>query len=175
MEGATRESRTPRRMMISLLVASALVVGVVSTSAGATTRKTTVTTPGVTETSVANFAVRAVAKHRRSVTLNFSLEGRPFGGGSDLIASGWVKVSDGFNACRSDVTVKIQHWNKLMGSWKTVGTRLTSHEGKYKKVVAGFDPVHPGKYRVWAPRQVRHSGDDICTADKSAPVVAPLG
>ena len=109
------------------------------------------------------------------MTLNLTLEPHPFGGGNGLIASGWVKVPDGFNACRSYVTVKIQHWNRLMGSWKTVGTRLTSREGKYKKVVAGFDPVNPGKYRAWAPRQVRHSGDDICTADKSAPAVAPLG
>ncbi len=113
--------------------------------------------------------------HRRSVTLTLSLEPHPFGGGNGLIASGWVKVPDGFNACRSHVTVKIQHWNELMGSWKAVGTRLTSREGKYKKVVAGFDPVNPGKYRAWAPQQERHSGHDICVADRSAPVVAPLG
>jgi len=118
----------------------------------------------------------SVTEHRRSVTLNFSLEPHPFGGGNGLIAAGRVKVPDGLNACRSYVTVEIQRWKKLAGSWKTVETALTSREGKYKKdVSATWDPVNPGKYRAEAPRQVRRSGDDICLADKSAPVMAPLG
>jgi len=159
----------------ALFVASALMVGIVSSSAGATTGKITVTTPGGTATSATNFAVATVTKHRRSVTLNLSLRANTLGGGNSLIASGWVKVPDGLNACRSYVTVKIQWWKKKTGFWKTVETRLTSREGKYKKVVANFDPVNPGKYRASAPRQVRHSGGDICLADRSGPVVAPLG
>jgi len=175
-KGVTRERRTPRRMMISLFAASALVVGIVATSAGATTRKTTVTTPGETVTSATNFTVRAVTKHDRSVLLDFSLEPHPFGGGNGLIASGLVFVHGRLNACRAYVTVRIQRWKKLTRSWNWVKTALTGRKGKYKTdVSAHWDPINPGKYRAVAPRQVRHSGDDICLADKSLPVMAPLG
>ncbi len=59
---------------------------------GATTGKITVTTPGGTATSTTDFTVDGVTKHNRSVTLQLK---------KHLVASGTVKVGDGFNACRS--------------------------------------------------------------------------
>lgn len=179
MGSVTRERRTPRRMMISLFVASALMVGIVSSSAGATTGKITVTTPGGTATSATNFAPATATKHRRSVTLNLCLHdlgilgkscdyGNQFWG-PFLTASGRVRVRDGFNACRSRVTVRIQRLKN--GSWKTVGsergTAQTSGKGKY---VMSLGPDRTGKYRVIANKKVLNGGEDICVAYRSAPV-----
>ena len=80
-----------------------------------------------------------------------------------LIASGTVHVGDGFNACRSHVTVKIQRLKN--GVWKTVGTDQTTANGKYKKVLND----KTGKYRAIAKKKVLNGGDDICMADTSAP------
>jgi hypothetical protein len=120
---------------------------------GATTGKITVTTPGGTATSATNFTVpTTVTKHHRSVNLN--LKGH-------LIASGTVRVTDGFNACRSNVTVKIQRLKN--GVWTTVGKDQTSGNGSYKKVLKDKD----GKYRALAKKEKLNGGNDICMADTS--------
>lgn len=119
---------------------------------GATTGKITVTTPGGTATSATDFTVTTVTKHHRSVSLTLK---------KHLMASGTVTVTDGFNACRSHVTVAIQRLKK--GHWKTVGTDQTSRNGKYEKDLAD----NSGKYRAMAKKKVLNGGDDICVADTS--------
>jgi hypothetical protein len=121
---------------------------------GATTGKITVTTPGGTATSATDFTVTTVTKHHRSVTLVLS---------KHLIASGIVTVADGFNACRSHVTVKIQHLKN--GVWRAVGTDQTTGTGRYKTVLSD----KTGKYRAIAKKEVLNGVDDICMADTSAP------
>ena len=121
---------------------------------GATTGKITVTTAGGTATSLTDFTVTVVTKHNRSVSLTLH---------KHLIARGTVNVADGFNACRSNVTVKIQRLKD--GVWRTVGSDQTSANGKYKKVLKDED----GKYRALAKKVVLNSGADICMADFSAP------
>ena len=121
---------------------------------GATTGPVTVTNAVGTATG-ATFTVAApVVKHNRSVSLNLH---------KHLIARGTVNVADGFNACRSHVTVKIQRLKN--GVWRTVGSDQTSANGKYKKVLKDED----GKYRALAKKVVLNGGDDICMADFSAP------
>jgi hypothetical protein len=123
---------------------------------GATTGKITVTTPGGTATSATNFTVTgAVTKHKRSVSLK--LKGQ-------LTASGVVKVADGFNACRSHVTVTIQRLKN--GSWVAVGSDKTTSDGKYKKSLED----RSGKYRAIAKKKTMHGGSDVCLKDIS-PVV----
>jgi len=124
---------------------------------GATTGKITVTTSGGTATSATDFTVTTgptVTKHGRSVTLQLK---------NHLVASGTVHVGDGFNACRSHVTVKIQRLKN--GVWKAVGSDQTTANGKYKKALAD----KTGKYRAIAKKKVLNGGDDICKADTSAP------
>jgi hypothetical protein len=118
--------------------------------AGATTGPITVTNPLGTATSATNFTL--VTKHTRSVSLTLK---------KHLIATGTVNVADGFNACRSNVTVKIQHLKN--GVWKTVGTDQTTGLGKYKKAVN--DKV--GKYRALAKKKVLNGGADVCVKDLS--------
>ncbi len=173
--GVTGERCTYRRILTSLFAATALVVGIVATSAGATTRKTTVAIPGGTVTNASNFTVRAVTKHPRSLTLKLSYQppcycarGRQ---GSAFIGSGRVTVTDGFSACRSHVRVEIQYLKNLKSSWETVGRYLTSRQGKYKKLLINL----PGKYRAKAKRQVLNGGNDICVAATSARVGNPHG
>jgi len=122
---------------------------------GATTGKITVTTPGGTATSATDFTVTTVTKHERSVNLKLS---------GQLTASGTVKVADGFNACRSHVTVKIERMKN--GSWIVVGSDQTTSDGKYKKVVEDKS----GKYRAVAKKKTLNGGDDICLADTSPTV-----
>ena len=119
---------------------------------GATTGKITVTTPGGTATSATDFTVTTVTKHTR--TVSFQLK-------KHLIASGTVNVADGFGACRSNVTVKIQRLKN--GNWKVVGTDQTAGNGKYKETL----PDKTGKYRAVAKKEVLNGGDDICKADTS--------
>jgi hypothetical protein len=123
---------------------------------GATTGKITVTTPGGTATSATDFTVGAgVTKHKRTVTLALK---------KHLVASGTVKVSDGFNGCRSNVTVKIQRLKN--GAWTGVGSDKTSGNGDYK--VSLNDKT--GKYRAIAKKKTLNGGDDICVADTSKTV-----
>ncbi len=123
---------------------------------GATTGKITVTTPGGTATSATDFTVgTAVTKHKRSVTLK--LKGQ-------LTASGTVKVADGFNACRSNVTVEIQRMKN--GTWTKVGSDKTSSDGKFKKTVEDKS----GKYRAMVGKKTLNGGDDICVKAASPTV-----
>jgi hypothetical protein len=124
--------------------------------AGATTGKITVTTPGGTATSTTDFTVTTgPKKHNRNVTLK--LKGH-------LTASGKVTVGDGFNACRSNVKVVIQHLKN--GVWKNVGSDQTSGNGQYKDTVNDKN----GKYRAIAKKKTLNGGDDVCVADTSAVV-----
>jgi hypothetical protein len=112
---------------------------------GATTGKITVTTPGGTATSPANFTVSTV--HARSITLKLV---------KHLVAKGHVSVGDGFTACASSVPVKIQR--RVSGAWKNVGSTTTSASGSYKKKVKD----KPGKYRAKAPKVALNAGVDVC-------------
>ena len=123
---------------------------------GATTGKITVTTSGGTATSTTDFTVSTgPKKHSRNVTLK--LKGH-------LTASGKVTVGDGFNACRSNVKVVIQHLKN--GAWKNVGSDQTSSNGEYKDTVDDKN----GKYRAIAKKKTLNGGDDICVADTSKTV-----
>jgi hypothetical protein len=119
---------------------------------GATTGKISVTTPVATATSTADFTVTVVTTHNRSVNLQLK---------KHLVASGTVKVSDGFNACRSGVTVKIQHLKN--GEWKGVGSDQTAGNGNYKVELKD----KTGKYRAIAKKASLNGGSDICAADTS--------
>jgi hypothetical protein len=121
-------------------------------SAGATTGTITAQNPLGTGTSATSFTV--VVKHARSVSLELR---------KHLIARGVVSVADGFTACRSDVTVKIQRLKN--GVWKTIGTDETTGNGKYKEVLKD----KTGKYRAIAKKEVLNSGADVCLADTSSP------
>jgi len=123
----------------------------VAVPAGATTGTITVTNPLGTGTSSTPFTL--TTHHARSVSLALK---------KHLVASGTVSVSDGFNACRSNVTVKIQRL--IDGQWKVVGSDQTSGNGNYKTSVKD----KTGKYRAIAKKEVLNSGADICTADTSA-------
>ncbi len=121
----------------------------------ATSGRITVTTPGGTATSSSDFTVTAIVKHTRSVTLKLK---------KSLVATGTIRVADGFGACRSDAIVKIQHLKN--GSWETVGTDRTDGRGRYSERLEDRN----GKYRAIAKRTTMNGGDDICMADTSPTV-----
>ena len=121
---------------------------------GATTGKISVTTPVATVTSTTDFTVTVVTTHNRSVNLQLK---------KHLVASGTVKVSDGFNACRSGVTVKVQHLKN--GEWKGVGSDQTSGDGKYKVELKD----KTGKYRAIAKKASLNGGSDICAQTRRTP------
>jgi hypothetical protein len=99
-----------------------------------------VTTLGGTGTSTAVFVVQ----HARSVWLSVGQR-----------ASGDVTVTDGFAACGASVPVKIQHFDKGHGKWKTVASVLTKADGGYS--ARGVE--ESGRYRAIAKRVKLGSGD----------------
>jgi hypothetical protein len=121
---------------------------------GATTGPISVTNAVGTATGGTFTVAAPVTKHTRSVSLALR---------KHLIARGTVHVADGFNACRANVTVKIQRLKN--GVWRTVGTDQTSANGSYKRALAD----KTGKYRAIAKKKVLNGGDDICKAATSAP------
>lgn len=121
----------------------------------ATSGRITVTTAGGTATSSNDFTVTAITKHPRSVTLKLK---------ESLVATGTITVADGFSACRSNVTVKIQHLKN--GSWETVGTDRTDGRGRYSEHLED----RKGKYRAIAKKKAMNGGDDICMAGTSPTV-----
>jgi hypothetical protein len=73
-----------------------------------------------------------------------------------------VTANDGFDACESGVTVKIQR-RRPGGGWGTVETDQTNADGLYRERIR--DRV--GVYRAVAVREVRNGGDDVCVRDRS--------
>ena len=127
---------------------------------GATTGKIAVTIPGAggTATSANDFTVTTAptaTRHGRSVNLNLM---------KHLVATGTVRVGDGFGACRSNVTIKIQRLRHHV--WKTIGMVETNANGRYRERLTD----RPGTYRVIAKKVVLNGGADICMVDLSAPV-----
>jgi len=114
--------------------------------AGASTGPISVTTAGGTGTSATDFVV----KHARDVSLTL--------GGSR--AKGKVNVTDGFAACASGVSVRVQRYER--GVWRTVAGVLTKVSGVYS---AGGVSV-PGRYRAVARATTLGSGDK-CMKDVS--------
>jgi hypothetical protein len=126
-----------------------------SVPAGASTGKIAVAIPGVgTLASSADFTVTPT-KHGRSVTLSLTKR---------LIASGAVSVGDEFNACRSDVTVRIQRLTA--GVWTTVAKDQTTPNGRYRARLSD----RAGRYRVVANEGSVNGGADICEKEVSATV-----
>ncbi len=119
--------------------------------AGATTGRISVTALGGTATSTTNFTVLGPT-HPRTVSLRLARH---------LVTSGLVLVSDGFTACKQNVTVRIQRL--VSGNWRTVAEVMTANDGSYRARVA--DRI--GKYRARAIRTVLASGD-VCGRATSA-------
>jgi hypothetical protein len=67
-----------------------------------------------------------------------------------------VRVGDGFAACASGVTVKIQR--KRHGTWRVVGSDLTSPNGRYAEPIAD----QAGRYRAVVARSSPNGGSDLC-------------
>jgi hypothetical protein len=129
--------------------------------AGAITGYILVSTPGADVSSSTSFTVTDGAcepqagDHERSLTLSLR---------NHLTAKGRLTVDDGFIACRSDATVKIQR--RQGAKWKTVGTDTTTGVGNFRVNV----PDKPGKYRATVARSELNGGDDVCLAVTSAVV-----
>ena len=121
---------------------------------GATTGPIAVTTPGGTGTSATSFTVGpSVTTHNRSVSLSLRRH---------LIARGRVNAADGFSGCESGVMVKIQR--RKGGSWRTVGSDLTTGTGRYREPIADKN----GRYRALVAKASLGGGDDICRRAVSA-------
>lgn len=128
----------------------------VAVPTGATTGPIRVTTPSGTATSSSNFTVTVVVVHPRAITLSLVRH---------LVARGTVTATDGFAACTSNVTVKIQR-RRADGSWRTVGTAQTNDLGGYRERI----PDRVGLYRAVAVRESLSAGADICARDRSPTV-----
>jgi IPT/TIG domain len=128
----------------------------VAVPTGATTGPIRVTTPSGTATSSTNFTVTVVVVHPRAITLNLVRH---------LVARGTVTATDGFAACTSGVTVKIQR-RRADGTWRTVETDQTNDVGGYRERI----PDRVGRYRAVAVRVSLNAGADLCARDRSPTV-----
>jgi len=124
---------------------------VATVPATATTGKISVTTPGGTVVSTADFTV-TTAPVARSVT--------GFGFQPNSRVSGQVTVSSGLAACRSFVPVAIQ---KLKGgAWKWVDTTATTASGSFKTYI----PPSNGQFRAKINKLTLANGV-VCGGDTS--------
>ena len=128
--------------------------------AGAITGYILVSTPGSDESSHTSFTVSdscggTGGQHDRSITLQLK---------NNLTAKGRLTVKDGFNDCRSDMTVAIQLLKN--GTWKKVGTDKTTGVGDYRVNI----PDKSGKYRASVKKQTLNGGSDTCSAATSTTV-----
>jgi hypothetical protein len=128
----------------------------VAVPTGATTGPIRVTTPSGTAVSSTNFTVTVVVVHPRAITLNLVRH---------LVARGTVTATDGFAACTSGVTVKIQR-RRADGTWRTVETDQTNDIGGYRERI----PDRVGRYRAVAVRESLNAGADLCARDRSPTV-----
>ena len=121
--------------------------------AGAVDGPIAVTTPGGTATSATDIRRdgrwRGPTVHDRSVTLGLRRH---------LVARG--RVSSSFDACESNVTVKIQ--KRRGGRWRTVETDTTTANGSYRERI----PDRTGRYRALVPR-FSADPDNVCARDTS--------
>jgi hypothetical protein len=128
----------------------------VAVPTGASTGPIRVTTPSGTATSSTNFTVTVVVVHPRAITLNLVRH---------LAGRGTVTATDGFAACVSGMTVKIQR-RRADGTWRTVETDQTNDFGGYRARI----PDRVGLYRAVAARVSLSAGADICARDRSPTV-----
>jgi hypothetical protein len=109
-----------------------------------------VTTASGTATSAAAFSVTGGA-HQRNISLNLS---------GHLYASGQVTVSDGYQACLSQIPVVIKRYHN--GQWKWLATTATRTDGTYRAYLHD----HRGTYRARA-KKITLANGVTCGGDKS--------
>jgi hypothetical protein len=119
---------------------------------GATTGRIRVTTPIGTGRSDRNFRVTTpLIAHERNVSLELHRH---------LVAMGTVGVPDGFAACRSRVSVRIQ---RAVGDrWRTLVTVMTRPDGSFRVHIADRE----GRYRARVNRFEPSMGH-LCRGDAS--------